>query len=96
MHIIRMDRHLPSQPRPRIDTKILQRNRQQANRHLLARRHNSVIFPRIMNSADMGCPFDQLIRCARHRRDHDRYLMAVIDLGFDALRDISYAIKISN
>jgi hypothetical protein len=49
-----------------------------------------------MNSADMGCPLDQLIRGARHRRDHHRYLMAVIDLGFDALRDIAYAIKISN
>ena len=53
---------------------LLQRDRQQAGRHLLARGDDGVVFPGVVQAGDGIGPADQLIGRAGHGRDDHGHL----------------------
>src|SRR5262249_22629462 len=85
-----------AKPRARVYTKILQRQRQESCRHLLARRGDDVILARIVQAAGFAGPRDQLVGRPRHRRNNHRDLAAAIDFAFDTLRDFFDALDVGD
>ena len=79
-----------------MDAHRLQRDRQQAGRHLLAGGDNGVIFARIVHRRGLARPGDELVGLAGHGRNHDRDLMAGIDLAFDVARHIADAVDVGD
>ena len=59
MDVRRFDRKLPALPGPCIDVEILQRDRHQAGRHLLACRDHGIVFP--------GIKICRSLRAAEHQ-----------------------------
>ena len=75
---------------------ILKGERHQPGGDLLAGRDDDVVFARIVDSAHLPCPFDQLIGRAGHRRHDDRDLVAGIDLVFDPAGGVLDPLDISD
>ena len=75
------NRDLPALPRAGRNAHFLQDNRQKAGGHLLARGHNRVIFTRVVEFGAVFDPSDQLVGLACHGRNHNRNLIAGIDLA---------------
>ena len=96
MNVVGADRNLPAEPRTRVDAEILQRDRQKADRHLLAGGDNGVIFAGIMHRTDVACPGHQLVCGPGHCRNNHRHLMPGIDFRFHPRRDIADAIEVAD
>ena len=90
------DRDLPAQPGAGLDAELLQRERQQADGHLLAGRDDDIVFARVVQRADAGVTVDQLVGGAGHGRDDDGDLVAGIDFAFDLARDILDAVDVGD
>jgi hypothetical protein len=90
------DGQLPGHPGARLHAFLLQRHRQQADRHLLAGRDDDVVFARIVQRRDLVDPFHQLVGGSGHGRDHDRDLVAARHLGFHLARSILDAIDVAD
>ena len=73
----------------------LQRDRQQAGRHLLARGDDGVIFAQVVQRRGLLAPGDQLVGLAGHGRDDDRDLVAGLDLALHMARDIADALEVA-
>ena len=61
-----------------------------------AGRHHGVVFARVVQGRSLAAPFDQLIGHAGHGRDHDRHIMAGVDLALDVARHIADAVEIGD
>ena len=96
VHIVGLKRDLPAKPGSGRNTDILQRNRHQAAGHLFARRHNHVVLPRVVQTADLIDLRHQIIGHARHRRQHHGNFIAAVVLRLDASRDMPDALKVAD
>ena len=83
VHTVGTQRHLPAEPRSRVNPKILQRKSEETGGHLLAGGDNDVIFARIMNAARLPRPLDELVGDPGHRGDDDSHLVSGIDFVSD-------------
>jgi hypothetical protein len=92
----RQDRQLPALPRAGIDAQSLEHNGQQSGGNLLARGHHRIVFARVVQGRRLAAPGHQPIGCPGHGRDHDRHLMAGVDLALDVSRDIVDVLDIGN
>ena len=96
MRAIRLDRHLPPGPGPRLDAEILQGDGEQARGDLLARRDERVVFPRVVQRRQALAPGDQLVGDAGHGGDHDGDLMPGLDLALDPAGDVADTVEIGD
>ena len=96
VRIVSEDRQLPALPGPSVDTHVFQHQRQQTGGDLFAGRDNGVVFARVMQRRGIPAPRDQLIGDAGHRRDHDGYIVAGVDLALDVPRDVADAVEIGD
>ena len=93
------DRKLPALPGTRIDIEVLEHDGEQTGRHLFARRHHGIVFPRIENAPLFQrrfAPPHELVGDARHGRDHDGDLMAGGDLAPDVTRHVADAVDVGD
>ena len=72
----------------------MQRDRQQAGRHLFPGRDDRVVFAGVVQRGQRLAPADELIGRAGHGGDDDSDLVAGLDLAFDALRDVADAVEV--
>ena len=91
-----LDRDLPALPRARLDAERLQRDRQQAGRHLLAGGDHGVVLARVVQRRRFRRPADQLVGLAGHGGDHDGDLVARVDLALHMLRNVADALDIGD
>ena len=96
MHIIRVDRHLPTQPGACLYAQVLQRQRHQAACYLLARRDDGIVFARIMQRADLVHLGDEVIRDTRHGGQHDGNFIAPVMLPLYKGGNMPDTIKIAH
>ena len=96
MRIVGQDRDLPALPGARRNADILQHDGEQPGSDLFARRHDRIIFARIVQHGSLAAPGDEFVGLAGHRRNHDRDLMAGLHLAFDVARDVADALDIGD
>ena len=90
---------MPAKPRAGVDIHILKGDGQQAGGHLLARRDDSIVFPRIEQLTLLQgriAPADKLIGDARHGRHDDRDFVAGINLALDVVSGVADAIDVGD
>ena len=78
---------------------VLQNDRHQARGHLLAGRHDGIVFARVVNAPFLQgrlAPGHELVGDAGHGGDHDRDLMAGIDLALDVARGVADAVDVGD
>jgi len=85
---IRFDGHLPAGIADGIDACVMQRDGQQADADLFARRRDHVEFARAGLGRNLFRETQQAVRFAGHRRRHDDHLVACLVPFRDALRDV--------
>ena len=86
------DRQLPALPGARVDAHAFQHDGEQPGGHLLAGGDHGVVFARVVQRRRLAAPGDQLVGLAGHGGDHDRDLMAGVDLALDVARDVADAV----
>ena len=96
MHVAGLDRQLPALPGTRRDALGLQRQRQQTRGDLFAGGDHRVVFARVVQRRGVAAPGDQLIGFARHGGDHNRDLMAGVDLALHVARHVADAVDIGD
>ena len=96
MRIVGQDRDLPALPGARPNADILQHDGEQPGSDLFARRHDRIIFARIVQHGSLAAPGDEFVGLAGHRRNHDRDLMAGLHLALDVARDVADALDIGD
>ena len=96
MRVIGQDRDLPALPGAGLDADILQHDGEEPCGHLLARGHDGVIFPRVVQQRSLAAPGDEFVGLSGHGRDDDGDFVAGFDLAFDVPRDIADALDIGD
>ena len=96
VRVVGADRDLPAQPGARLDPGFLQRDRQQAGGHLLAGGDDGVVFARVVQRRQSLAVRHELVGGAGHGRDHDRDLVAGLDLALDAAGDVADAVEVGD
>ncbi len=82
------DRDLPALPGARVDAHLLQRDREETRRHLLAGGDHRVVIRARRAWRRPACTSDELVGLARHGRDDHGHLVAGVHLAFDVARDV--------
>jgi hypothetical protein len=88
MRRVGLDRHLPAGIRAALHAEFAERQRQQADRHLLAGRGDLVELALTAACVDRARELEQAIGFARHRRDDDDDLMPLLLPGRHFARDM--------
>ena len=83
-------------PGPRGNAHVLQHDREQARGYLFAGGHDGIILACVMHGCGFAAPADQAVSGARHGGDHDRHVVAGLDLTFDMARDVADAVDVRN
>ena len=86
------DRQLPAHIGARVEPHPLQRDRQEAAGHLLARGDHHVIFARVVERGGLAAELDQPVGLAGHRRHHHRHLIARLRRAPDEAGDMADAL----
>ncbi len=74
----------------------LQRDREQARRHLLARCDHGVVLARVVQRRGFRGPADELVGFAGHGGNHDGNLVPRVDLALHVLRNVADALDVGD
>ena len=87
---------LPALPGARRHAGLLQRDRQEPRRHLLAGGDDGIVLARIVEARCALDPGHEFIGLAGHRRHHHRHLVTRVDLALHMAGDVADAFEIGD
>jgi hypothetical protein len=96
MGVGRRNRQLPPLPGAGVDADRFEGDGEETGGHLLARRHDGIIFACVVQDGGFPAPIDQPVGGSGHRGRDNRYLVAGVDLALDVARDVADAVDIGD